>query len=386
MEETEIYITRGGAVDHHRYNQPTGEGQQEVAGFTPGSEEDGVDRRREIRLRARGNPNETYYFISDAHMYYDALHFVLLHPMAQHGWEYGGIPLLPPPVNHRQQRGRTSSTDPNGSFVVDEAAEHGDYDSDADEDGAEIFLDSHAGTESWTRGRQKYVSKQVMLHTAYFMHDRNPSNHSYFVRGKKLYQEWLVEQFAKVESRRLQFLQQNQKLFRSDHFAGLADSMAAGDTNNLSDLGQRVLLPSSHVGSPRFLHQLYQDAMGIVRALGRPDYFITLTCNTKWTEITEALKPGEVPNDRPDIISRVFRMKLNALMKFLTKDKILGVVIGHIHVIEFQKRGLPHAHILLIMREERRRRQTKDNQGLRQSFMCRDSRSNNTSMIMESSY
>ena len=126
--------------------------------------------------------------------------------------------------------------------------------------------------------------------------------------------------------------------------------------------------------------------MGIVRALGRPDYFITLTCNTKWTEITEALKPGEVPNDRPDIISRVFRMKLNALMKFLTKDKILGVVIGHIHVIEFQKRGLPHAHILLIMREERRRRQTKDNQGLRQSCMCRDSRSNNTSMIMESSY
>ena len=97
--------------------------------------------------------------------------------------------------------------------------------------------------------------------------------------------------------------------------------MAAGDTNNLADLGQRVLLPSSRVGSPRFLNQLYQDAMGIVRALVRPDYFITMTCNTKWPEITEALKPGEVPNDRPDIISRVFRMKLNALMKFLTKKK-----------------------------------------------------------------
>ena len=144
------------------------------------------------------------------------------------------------------------------------------------------------------------------------------------MHGKKLYQEWLVEQFAKVESRRLQFLQQNQKLFRSDHFAGLADSMAAGDTNNLADLGQRVLLPSSRVGSPRFLNQLYQDAMGIVRALVRPDYFITMTCNTKWPEITEALKPGEVPNDRPDIISTVFRMKLNALMKFLTKKKDIG--------------------------------------------------------------
>ena len=28
---------------------------------------------------------------------------------------------------------------------------------------------------------------------------------------------------------------------------------------------------------------------------------------------------------------------------------MLGRVVGHIHVVEFQKRGLPHAHILLIM-------------------------------------
>lgn len=48
LEEREIFITRSGEVDHRRYNQPTGEGQHEVAGFMPGSEEDGVDRRREI--------------------------------------------------------------------------------------------------------------------------------------------------------------------------------------------------------------------------------------------------------------------------------------------------------------------------------------------------
>ena len=100
-----------------------------------------------------------------------------------------------------------------------------------------------------------------------------------------------------------------------------------------------MILPSSFVGSPRYLQQLYQDAMGIVRALGRPDYFITMTCNPNWPEMTNELKPGEVPNDRPDLLCRVFRLKLNALMKFLIKDKIFGKVIGHIHVIEFQKRG-----------------------------------------------
>ncbi len=47
-------------------------------------------------------------------------------------------------------------------------------------------------------------------------------------------------------------------------------------------------------------------------------------------------------------------------MKFLTKEKIMGKVIGHIHVVEFQKRGLPHAHILLIMADEDKPRTTED--------------------------
>jgi hypothetical protein len=33
----------------------------------------------------------------------------------------------------------------------------------------------------------------------------------------------------------------------------------------------------------------------------------------------------------------------------LVKKHVLGKVIAHINVIKFQKRGLPHAHILLIL-------------------------------------
>ena len=40
-------------------------------------------------------------------------------------------------------------------------------------------------------------------------------------------------------------------------------------------------------------------------------------------------------------------------MKSITHDLfvkgILGRVIAHVHVIEFQKRGLPYAHILMIL-------------------------------------
>ena len=51
--------------------------------------------------------------------------------------------------------------------------------------------------------------------------------------------------------------------------------------------------------------QQYQDAMAICRKYGRPDLFITMTCNPKWDEITANLLPGQVVADRPDIVDRV---------------------------------------------------------------------------------
>ena len=36
-------------------------------------------------------------------------------------------------------------------------------------------------------------------------------------------------------------------------------------------------------------------------------------------------------------------------MQDLKTCDLLGEVVAHMHVIEFQKRGLPHAHILIIL-------------------------------------
>jgi len=47
--------------------------------------------------------------------------------------------------------------------------------------------------------------------------------------------------------------------------------------------------------------QNYQDAMAIVAKFGKPDLFITMTCNPKWREIEENLLPGQQASDRPDI-------------------------------------------------------------------------------------
>ena len=212
---------------------------------------------------------------------------MLFHPQGQQGWEKNGIHLLNTTPRDETRLHRENQ---NGSLVDNEAHEHADHPNGDDESiqGNETQIQPIQG-----RGRQIYVSEQG--YAVYFMHDRNPQDHSHILFGKKLFQEWMVDQFCKVESRRLLWISQNQKILRSDLYQGLSDAIRAGDTNNLNNLGQRIILPSTHIGSPRYLKQLFQDAMGIVRALGKPDYFITMTCNPNWPEITDALKPGEVP-------------------------------------------------------------------------------------------
>src|SRR5438045_5259267 len=78
----------------------------------------------------------------------------------------------------------------------------------------------------------------------------------------------------------------------------------------------------------------------------------SFTCNPNWDEIREALLPGQQPHHAPQVICRVFHLKLHALLDDLTKRDVLGKIKAHVYVIEFQKRGLPHAHILLILDED----------------------------------
>jgi hypothetical protein len=89
----------------------------------------------------------------------------------------------------------------------------------------------------------------------------------------------------------------------------------------------------------------------IIRIYTRSSYFIIVIYNIQWKEITDLLEYDQTAQDRPDIIIRIFKIKLDLLLKDLLDPEkdIFDKVITHIYIIEFQKRGLPHAHILLIM-------------------------------------
>ena len=123
-----------------------------------------------------------------------------------------------------------------------------------------------------------------------------------------------------------------------------------GDTDPIT-VGKRIVLPPSFTGSPRYMVQNYQDAMAICRWAGYPDLFLTFTCNPKWPKINHCLEFIEdlKYEDQPDIVARVFKIKLDKLLYDLRHKSHFGGVIAIVYTIEFQKRGFPHAHILLFL-------------------------------------
>ena len=87
--------------------------------------------------------------------------------------------------------------------------------------------------------------------------------------------------------------------------------------------------------------------MAIVRDRGPGDLMITMTCNPKWPEITKHLLPNQTAADRMDLVIKAFKLKLDALKSSIWEGRGFGRSVAYLHVIEFQKRGLPHAHIIV---------------------------------------
>ena len=96
------------------------------------------------------------------------------------------------------------------------------------------------------------------------------------------------------------------------------------------------------------MYQLYQDAIAIVCHFGKPDLFITFTCNPKWPEIKRELLPNQIAADRPDLTARVFHMKLREMMKDLCERHWLGKVVAYIYVTKFQKRVTTCTYLINI--------------------------------------
>ncbi|KAJ9552699.1 hypothetical protein OSB04_016744 [Centaurea solstitialis] len=123
-----------------------------------------------------------------------------------------------------------------------------------------------------------------------------------------------------IESERLHYIHKQCETFENLH------TVQEQGATNFSNVGQCVILPSS-----------FTSVVWI------SNFFITVTCNPKWPEIKRFLK--DTMKDKPDILCRLFKMKLDALIKELKDNALFGKVQAVVYTMKFQKHGLPHTEI-----------------------------------------
>ena len=133
---------------------------------------------------------------------------------------------------------------------------------------------------SFTSEKKRSKKCTVMQYYRYRLMPCSGDTFNTIHRMGRLFQQYIVDMYAKIEGDRLQYIRYHQKELRADVYQGLADAVQSSDGHiDGSQLGKKIILPSSFTGSFRYQHQLYQDAMAIVHHFGNPDFFITFTCN-----------------------------------------------------------------------------------------------------------
>ena len=283
------------ASDRRRYNVPSG--NCELAAIVPGDVESLVNAR-DIIIRPRGGALRR---IKEVHPAYVTLHFPLLAPSGQLGWHPDMKYTLPPARPRGRQRERLTFCD-------------------------------------------------FLKHRLHIRPEDIESNH--YFRACLLFQEWIVDMWAAAEHSRLEWIRHNQKTLRADLYSGVVDALQEG--LDPSAVGRKVILPASFTSGPRSTHQNLQDALALLRIFKGSDLFITFTANPAWTEVTESLLPGQSASDRPDIVSRVFNLKFTSLLADIMKKNVFGKAEGYVYTVEYQKRGLPHIHLIVFLHPDSR--------------------------------
>ncbi|EEE60808.1 hypothetical protein OsJ_14407 [Oryza sativa Japonica Group] len=304
LEDCRVMLNLDQRLDQRTYNVPI---SSEVAAVWV----EGNERRKtfEKSVILHGNNNDIQG-IRSYYGCYDPLSYPLFFPKAELGW-HADIPKFGVKVEDimKARQNRNNSDE-----------------------------DPDSGSRLCVSVRDYYCYKFQM----------RPGIFNPILHGGRLLQQFAVDTYNKIESSRLDYIWNHQKEIRADLYQSLLDSVNTGE-NKGSAIGKRTVLASSFIGGPRDKLRRYMDAMTLVRKYGKPDIFLTMTCNPNWEEIIHELKFGQTPQDRPDLIVRVFKAKLEEMKKQLFEKGILGIVQAYTYVVEFQKRGLPHAHFLLIM-------------------------------------
>ena len=120
-------------------------------------------------------------------------------------------------------------------------------------------------------------------------------------------------------------------------------------------------------GTPAYWKRFLLEVLAMVKQLGLPTYFMTLSCaDLRWNELVDIIKKlkgqkcseEEIKNmnymerttvlqSNPVLLARHFQYRVENFFKYIVSDGTLGKVIHYAIRVEFQVRGSPHIHSLL---------------------------------------
>ena len=84
--------------------------------------------------------------------------------------------------------------------------------------------------------------------------------------------------------------------------------------------------PPSFIGSRKYLHKHFRNAIAIAREYHKHYPFTTFTCNLQWPEITHSLLPNQQPQYMPDIAAWEFKLHTHS---FQTNSHNTCLILRH---------------------------------------------------------
>ena len=79
--------------------------------------------------------------------------------------------------------------------------------------------------------------------------------------------------------------------------------------------------------------------------------FLNVTLTPQWDEIDPVLPPQSTWDCHPNIVARAFIFQFKAKMNDMLKRIVFGKVVACAWRNEWQCRGLPHIHLLLVLQD-----------------------------------
>ncbi|XP_075108682.1 uncharacterized protein LOC107781498 [Nicotiana tabacum] len=312
-------------LDQQTYNLPS---SSEIAALW--LEENHIDiSTPHIRIYTHSNKARLVHYYYGC---YDLLQYPLLFPFGENGWHCGIKKII-----------QTNNVTKRRAYC-----EHEQLPSISNMCSVDGFLDME--DESLQKGKRKRDTVSCREYYCYKFQIRDNETNDVIHCGR-IFQQFIVDVYIKLETQILDFFSFNPDLFRIEVLQGLFDILRC-DEREASKIGKKTFLPITFIGGPRDMRRRYMNAIALVQYFGKPDIFITMTCNPSWPEIKEHLSLADEVHNGPDLVSRVFRAKVEELKTDILKRQIFGRVAGFMYTIEFQKRGLPHAHFLIILADK----------------------------------